>query len=542
MAFRFPQPVGLTLLAALLAGSATAAPPEITSFSPTGIQRGQLAEITVGGNFPQWPPQVVTELPGLALEPAADKGKLKVTCAADAPAGIHWVRLANAEGAGSPRPFFVGSLPELEEKEPNQTLTEATPLSGSAVVSGKLGRRGDVDLFAVPLQPGQTLVADLMANEFLGSPMDAVLQLCDAAGTILLQNHDTRGLDPRIVYAAPSAGTYYVRLFAFPSEPNSSINFAGGDNYLYRLTLTTGPFVDHALPLAAARGTATDPTLVGHNLVTPLSRWEPAEYLWRDTHWWQPADAAGMVPLRLIDQTPLAVLPTASREVPQPVSIPAVVAGELESPGDTDAVTIDARKGQKLEIKAASESLGYEADLVLAVFDAAGKSLAENDDGRRNQRDASLDFTAPADGTYSVVVRDLHGRGGLRMVYELSIGEDRPRYTLALAAGTYRVAPELTVEVPIAVNRAGGFKEEIEIAAAMLPPGVTAEAVKSPGEGDAAKAVKLVLKAASDAQGGIVRIVGTSAGEMPQQQTATFETTQGESKFRHRDLWIAVGK
>jgi hypothetical protein len=536
------QYLAVVVVITLLISRASAAPPDVTSFSPAGIQRGQTAEIAVAGSLPTWPLQVWTEFPGLTIEPAADKGKLKVIAAADAPAGIHWIRLANGEGASTPRPFIVGTLPEIEEKESNQTPAEATPINDSSVVSGKLAKRGDVDLFAVTLQPDQTLVADLLANEVLGSPMDAVLQLCDQAGTILAQQHDTRGLDPRLVFAAPAAGTYYVRLFAFPSQPDSSINFAGGDNYHYRLTLTTGPFVDHTLPLAVTGGTGADLTLAGWNLPSTAARLEPAVDLWRESWFWQPPNAEGFLPLRLVDHASLVVAPSASPETPQPVTVPVSLTGEFESPRDVDAVAIEAKKGQRLEIKVASESLGYEADPVVAVVDAAGKSLAENDDGRRNERDAAVSFTAPADGTYQVQIRDLHGRGGVRMVYACTISEGSPDYTLSIAAGSYRVAPEMTVEVPVTINRTGGFKDEIEIAAVGLPAGVTAEVVKSPGEGDASKSVKLLLKAAADAQSGPLRIVGKSAGTPPRERTAMFESTQGTAKFLHRDLWLSAGK
>ena len=71
---------------------------------------------------------------------------------------------------------------------------------------------------------------------------------------------------------------------------------------------------------------------------------------------------------------------------------------------------------------------------------------------------------------------------------------------------------------------------------------MTAEVVKSPGSGDAAKSVKLVLKAAADAQSGPLRIVGKSAGATPSERPATFESMQGTAKFLHRDLWLSVGK
>ena len=63
---------------------------------------------------------------------------------------------------------------------------------------------------------------------------------------MLEQMEDTLWFDPRIVFTAPEDGTYYVRTFAFPADPNSTIQFAGAASYIYRLTLTTGPFVDHS--------------------------------------------------------------------------------------------------------------------------------------------------------------------------------------------------------------------------------------------------------------------------------------------------------
>ena len=49
--------------------------------------------------------------------------------------------------------------------------------------------------------------------------MDAVLQVVSAKGFVLAQNNDAVGRDPRIVFEAPTTGTYIVRLFAFPSTP-----------------------------------------------------------------------------------------------------------------------------------------------------------------------------------------------------------------------------------------------------------------------------------------------------------------------------------
>ena len=62
-----------------------------------------------------------------------------------------------------------------------------------------------------------------------------------------------KGIDPQIVFAVPKDGTYLVRTFGFPAVPDAAIRFTGSDVCIYRLTLTTGGFVDHAYPLAVAR-------------------------------------------------------------------------------------------------------------------------------------------------------------------------------------------------------------------------------------------------------------------------------------------------
>src|SRR5207253_2668720 len=66
-------------------------------------------------------------------------------------------------------------------------------------------------------------------------------------------NDDDQGLDPLLAVPAPADGTYLVRLVAFPSTPDSSIAFAGGDAFIYRLTLTTGGYLTYGYPLAVAR-------------------------------------------------------------------------------------------------------------------------------------------------------------------------------------------------------------------------------------------------------------------------------------------------
>ncbi len=258
--------LSLALLAMPNAGRA--APPTLTYLFPAGAQQGQSVVLTAGGSFERWPVQAWVDRKGVDIKPVADKkGQLSVTVAADAVPGIYWMRLYDEQGASALRPFLVGTLPEILEQEPNDDPKKPQELPSSCVVvNGRLERTGDVDSFAVLLHKGETLVASVEANRTLGSPMDAVLQILSSDGFVLEQNNDDHGLDPQVVFTAPKEDRYVVRLFAFPATPDSSIRFAGGETYIYRLTLTTGGFADHALPLAVSRADPGTVSVKGWNI------------------------------------------------------------------------------------------------------------------------------------------------------------------------------------------------------------------------------------------------------------------------------------
>ena len=265
---RWPA-IALFSAALFVAGTkiATAKPPTLTGFFPAGAARGQSATVTMSGTFGHWPVRCWVDGTGLSIEAGAEKGKLAIHVAADAEPGVRWVRVFDEDGASSLRPFIVGTLPEIAEVEPNDDPQHPQAIGqASTVVNGRLSRPGDVDGYSVRLDRGQTLVADVEANRHLGSPMDAVLQVVSAEGFVLAQNDDAVGRDPRIIFEAPTGGTYIVRLFAFPLTPNSSIRFAGGDAFIYRLTLTTGGFLDHIFPLAVSQDCSTPMTAIGSNI------------------------------------------------------------------------------------------------------------------------------------------------------------------------------------------------------------------------------------------------------------------------------------
>jgi hypothetical protein len=528
------------LLAAIPALTVDAEPPTLEFFFPPAVQRGETVTVTATGKLDQWPIKVWVNRPGLQIEVTKDKGKLKVTMSQDATGGIYLVRLHNGSGATVLRPLLVGELPQVLEKEPNNKQSEAQQLVASCTVNGKLEKSGDVDQYSIALKKGEQLVAAVQANRILGAPMDAVMQVCDARGFVLAQNDDARHIDPMVIFLAPAEATYTVRIFAFPLTPNSTIGFAGAANFVYRLTATTQPYLDHALPAAAVEGSSPAASLGGWNF--PAGQQLPLA----DISTADPASPEILLVTRPQTEN-LVVLPAAlqgatiaqqssSRKQPQEISIPALIGGQLESPADQDVFRFSAKKGEAIEFEVVSRSLGYAMDPLMQVLDAEGKVLKEVDDTGK-ARDCQLSFSAPADGRYDLLIRDLHRDGGPRYVYRIQARRPVADFQLKLASEVFVIKSKAKLEIPIAVTREHGFAEEISITVTGLPPGFSAEAVKSLPKGDSAKAVKLVIQGEGEVFSGQVRVVGTTA-DGKKSHAAYYQVTN--LNWKRIDPWLTV--
>lgn len=535
--------LSIALTAALAPGTpALAKPPALTGLFPAGAARGQSLTVTMSGTFDNWPADVRVEGAGLSAQPGEKKGELLVEVAADARPGPRWIGVQDKEGATSLRPFIIGSLPEVIEAEPNDDPRAPQKLDAPrAVVNGRLAKAGDVDGFAVPLESGQILAADVEANRNLGSPMDAVLQVVSPDGFVLDQNDDAVGRDPRILFQAPAAGTYIVRVFAFPAQPNSSIQFSGSDAYIYRLTLTTGGFIEHAFPLAIAPGSSAEIRAIGPNIAEADAVLEvPAEDGPIGPTVLAHPSLSGSAEVRRVAGP--AAVENESNDLDNPQELPNLgwVSGRIDPPGDRDAYRIALKKGDKRFIQVESRSLGLPLDAVIRVVGADGKILSENDDASRTVRDPALTFTAPADGDFRIVVADLYGRGGPNHAYLLGITAPEPDFAASVEGDVFTLSPGgEPLKITVAIDRQNGHKGELEITADNLPEGVSATKVVSKPEGDSAKSVTIELKAeAPAAASGPFRVVARPADGQGPERAAPAKIT-GFDVATQRP-WLAV--
>ena len=122
---------------------------------------------------------------------------------------------------------------------------------------------------------------------------------------------------------------------------------------------------------------------------------------------------------------PFYPLPSTKVKTPE-FTFPAVLNGQI-MPGESDRFIFEAKKNETFTFSALARHLmpfigdgvpGH-FQMVLEVFDAKGKSLAYADDHYFDP-DPQLTFTAPADGKYTLVVRDALYRGRADFVYRVT--------------------------------------------------------------------------------------------------------------------------
>jgi hypothetical protein len=484
------------LVAAILAaggGRAAEAPPAAQKLAvkrlfPAGGTAGHAVVVKAEGSFPRWPPRVWTDRPGTTWQPQAEPGTFQVTIAAEGALGVHRVRLHDDRDSGAVRRFVVGTGPEIEEREPDDLPQQPQEIAALPVtVNGVLDKAGDVDGFGVRLEAGRTLVATLDAHGGPGAPIDAVLDVVDERGGYLARNLDARGLDPRIVFVAPRTGRYVVRVWAFPAEPNSTIGLSGAADHVYRLELAAGSRLAATLPAAVAREGAAPLRPLGWNLPEAPGAALVSLPAGGPLAWVAFAGIEGVVPLPVVDSGPLPVL---ARGVQGPPLEPPLVASGCFSAADERLEQlVAARKGEPLLVAVEAGGHGSEAEAVLEILSAEGRSLL-----RKTDRDPPASWTPPADAAIRCVVRELRGGFGPGHFFRLRVLPATAAIEATGEADAVEGAIGGTIELPIAVERLRGWKPGVEIVLVDPPPGIVAEPVTSAVDGDTARKVRLVVK------------------------------------------------
>ena len=107
--------------------------------------------------------------------------------------------------------------------------------------------------------------------------------------------------------------------------------------------------------------------------------------------------------------------------IPVPTTLSATANGRIFPREDTDLWAVTLKKGQTLSALATTTGIHSPLIAKLEVVDAKGTLLSESGSKMALGCDASVRFTAPADGTYGVRISDARGQGGPAFVYRLTM-------------------------------------------------------------------------------------------------------------------------
>ncbi len=517
-----------------------ATPPGITYLYPAGTQRGTSVEVTMGGSFDPWPPKFWVSDKALTVVAGKDKGKLTVTAAKDAVPGVYWLRSHSDEGVSGLRPFIVGLLPDVKEVEPNNDAKKPQMIEGNVVVNGRFDKNHDVDCYGVTLKKGQTLVASLEAHQALKSPVDAILQIVAADGFVMVENHDYHGLDPQIVFTALKDGIYTVRAFAFPSVPDSGIRFYGSDAAVYRLTLTTGPYGEFAVPLAAteAQLKASGVRVEGWNLAKGL-RLKDSIIPAGSSHATLFAPELAN-PLRVRIQDFPSTVHGEPEGKPVPYQVPFSVSGRLATENAISTFKLPLKKDQAIRIEVESRSLGLSVNPVIEVSgtDENRKFRRFNhNEQEKPDDDTASNFTAPVDGEYTITVNDIYGGGGgVRDWFLLRVTPQVPDYELTVAADRFTIVPGKPTVIPVKVMRKFGFAKAVEVVAEGLPAGIKFE-ITPPAKPDP-NSITITLTSDKPVSG-MFRLVGSVKAEPKLNRVVHAQLPEWET-LPILDLWVTV--
>jgi hypothetical protein len=429
----------------------------------------------------------------------AEKVRLQISISPDAPAGQRELRLAATNGITNPLYFIVGRLPEwskppagsvtqsdLDEqlKQPNRGTTNNPPptpvveLTTPLLVNGQV-TPGGVDQYRFHAHKGEHLVVAASARELIPYIADAVpgwfqasLTLYDASGKEMqYADHYSFHPDPALLVEIPADGEYTLAI-------HDSI-YRGREDFVYRVALGELPFVTGMFPLGGKAGAKTPVEFTGWN----LSQSRTTEHSRSKDKGVELLAPQGVE----LDARPFALdtLPESaakgqnhSRAYAQKISLPVIVNGRVNQPGEREYFQFKGKAGEQVEAEVYARRLDSPLDSILTLTDASGKVLAVNDDFAdesagliTDQADSRILVHLPADGSYFLRLGDTEQNGGPQYAYRLRVSAPQPDFELRITPSSINARAGSVVPITVHALRLGGFDGDIVVKLKDAPQG-----------------------------------------------------------------------
>lgn len=499
----------------ILARPASPQTPSVASTSPLAVQPGATVDVTINGGNLAGANTLWTSFPAKAvLAPGVkNNGKnagqvvFRLTVPKDTPVGVHAIRVVTPNGVSNLRLFAVDDLRTVPQKGGNTTASGAQNVKLPVAIEGVVGNLSR-HYFQFDAKAGQRISVEALARR-IGSALDPTMTFYEVTPNGVSQltyADDTPGLfgDAQLAYRIERDGRYAVEI--------RDITYKGSANHRFRLRIGDFPCVTAPYPMGAKRGGQVSLSFAGLSVedVVPTKVKVPAD---PDVHWInvgakrKGGRSSGFAVLAVsdreeaVEKEPNDQLKQATR-----IALGANVNGRLDKAGDVDRFVFAAKKGQRMTFRASDREQYSPAALVLRLQNATGAQVAASNMAAVTE--GTVTYTFPADGDYQLLVVDIHGRGGSRFAYRVTVDEGAAGFALSCASDRINVPAGGTTTVKV-IARRRGYNGPIRLSVEGLPAGLTAvPTVIGPGRG----AVELTLIGTDKAPRGTaapIRIVGT---------------------------------
>ncbi len=427
----------------------------------------------------------------------------EITVAPDAKPGRREIRVITKRGISNAMSFYVGQVPEVARKpmktarkpvlgkehlaQRKRPLEEETMrITVPCTMNGQIAA-GEVNRYRFPASKGQRLLISAKARQLIpyvadGVPgwFQAVLRLHDAKGKELAYNDDFRfHPDPVLYFEIPEDGDYVLTI-------NEAI-FRGRESFVYRITIGELPFVTSIFPLGGRVGKPVKIEMDGWNLEKaalspPPKDAKPGHHLIAATNG---KLVSNYVPFAL-DTLPecLDKEPNDEPSKAQKVSLPIIVNGRADRPGDWDVFEVEGKAGQTIVAEVHARRLGSPFDSFVKVTGADGKIIALNDDHydaasglNTDHADSYLMVKLPADGKYFIHLGDTRRHAGKAYAYRLRISQPQPDFALRLVPSRIIMRSKSSAAVTVYAIRKDGFDGPIKLSFKDLPKGLESSGV-----------------------------------------------------------------
>ena len=371
--------------------------------------------------------------------------RLTLIAASDCRLGAHAFRVRTPGGLSGLKVVNVGQFSVTGEVEPKDDIKSAHDISLNTTVAGVV-ESGDVDTVTVALKRNQRLSAEVQAIRLGGEMTDTVLTILGPDGNGLATADDTSATrqDPFISLLAPVEGTYAIQV--------RESSYLGGPSSTYALHVGDFPRPSFVFPPGGAAGKMGRMTLVnvdGRRDIATINF--PAEA----GPWWEfyptfegriaPTPTLVRVrPYECVDECDAGETAPDARPISH--AWPIAFHGTIGGPGDIDAFSIPAHKGDVIQVESFAERIGSKLDTTLEIYDPAGELIARNDDD--STHDSLVVLRPMADGAYRIQIADKRGDGGPGHIYRVEIEQSTKNLTLFLPGPTRKSQDRQVVAVP----------------------------------------------------------------------------------------------